>query len=152
MAPVGKQQKRRWENDRRTDRRTANRGNWPRWETDTRTANRGNWPRWETDRRTANRGNWPRWETDRRTANRGNWPRWETDRRTANPTGPGGIRTHAPCEIGALIQRLRPTRPRNLEHETSPAKRKVCRMQKKPVTGRGHPVPGKTLCEATRNR
>ena len=25
--------------------------------------------------------------------------------------GPGGIRTHAPCEIGALIQRLRPTRP-----------------------------------------
>eukprot|EP00964_Phaeocystis_antarctica_P088235 scaffold56152_cov61-Phaeocystis_antarctica.AAC.3 len=31
---------------------------------------------------------------------------------------PGGIRTHAPCEIGALIQRLRPTRPRKLMNET----------------------------------
>ena len=30
---------------------------------------------------------------------------------------PGGIRTHAPCEIGALIQRLRPTRPRKLMHD-----------------------------------
>ena len=33
---------------------------------------------------------------------------------------PGGIRTHAPCEIGALIQRLRPTRPRKLRRVTFP--------------------------------
>ena len=36
-----------------------------------------------------------------------------------SPDGQDGIRTRAPYEIGALIQRLRPTRPRNLEHETS---------------------------------